>query len=101
MKHLRWGADLRDCNILFVSSVETAHLEDILRAVKGLPVLTIGESPNFALRGGIVNFILEDEKVHFEVNVEAAKLANISISSRLLTLARIVPHTVSDGGRAQ
>jgi YfiR/HmsC-like len=92
VKHLKWGAELRGCNILFVSSTEAQHLDEILHIVKGLPILTIGETPNFARRGGIINFILEDEKVHFEVNVEAAKEADINISSRLLTLARIVPH---------
>ena len=100
VKHLKWGSELKDCNILFVSSSETLHMDELFRVIKGLPILTIGETPNFALRGGIINFILEDEKVHFEVNVEAAKQADISISSRLLTLARIVPHTVPDGSKA-
>ncbi len=59
--------------------------------LKGLPILTIGDSPNFARRGGIINFILVDDKVRFEINVEAAKQANINISSRLLSLAKIIP----------
>jgi YfiR/HmsC-like len=99
IKHLKFGAELKDCNILFVSASETAHLDEILRLVRGLPILTIGETPSFARRGGIINFILEDDKVHFEVNVEAAKQADIVISSRLLTLARIVPQTTADGSR--
>jgi hypothetical protein len=81
-----------------VSSSETVHLEEIFRLVKGLPILTIGESPNFAHRGGIINFIVVDDKIRFEVNVEAAKQADISISSRLLALAKIVPLT--DGSKA-
>lgn len=101
VKHLKWGADLKGCNILFVSSSEALHIDEVFRLVKGLPILTIGETPNFARRGGIINFILEDEKVHFEVNVEAAKDADITISSRLLSLARIVPRSVADGSKAQ
>jgi hypothetical protein len=99
VKHLKLGAELKDCNILFVTASETAHLDEIFRVVRGLPILTIGESPNFARRGGIINFVLEDDKVHFEVNVEAAKQADITISSRLLTLARIIPQNVADGGK--
>jgi hypothetical protein len=95
VRHLKWGNDLKDCNILFVSSSEIAHLDEIFHVVKGLPILTIGETPGFAQHGGIINFILEDNKVHFEVNVEAAKQADINISSRLLSLARIIP--ASDG----
>lgn len=90
VKHLKWGMDMRDCDILFISSSESAHVDEILHSVHGLPVLTIGEMPGFAARGGIINFILEDNKVRFEVNVDAAKQANINISSRLLSLAKIV-----------
>jgi hypothetical protein len=100
VKHLRWGMEFRDCNMLFVSASESAHLDEIFHLVKGLPILTIGDTPNFARRGGIINFILEDDKVHFEVNVDAAKQANITISSRLLSLARIIPQTVPDGSKA-
>jgi len=90
IKHLKWGMDMRDCDILFIGSSESAHVDEILHSVRGLPVLTIGEMPGFAQRGGIINFILEDNKVRFEVNVDAAKQANINISSRLLSLAKIV-----------
>jgi hypothetical protein len=100
VKHLKWGADLKECRILFVSNSEISRMDEILHLVKGLPILTIGETPTFARRGGIINFVLEDEKVHFEVNVEAAKEADINISSRLLSLARIIPHA-PDGSKAQ
>jgi hypothetical protein len=99
VKHVKLGPEVRDCNILFVSASETAHLDEMFRIIKGLPILTIGETPNFAHRGGIINFVLEDDKVHFEVNVEAAKQADITISSRLLALARIVPQNAADGGK--
>jgi uncharacterized protein DUF4154 len=44
----------------------------------------------FAARGGIVQFSLEEKQVHFEINLEAASRANLKISSRLLALARIM-----------
>ncbi len=97
VKHLKWGTDFKDCNILFVSSSEAVHFDEIFHLLKGLPILTIGDSPNFARRGGIINFILVDDKVRFEVNTEAAKQADISISSRLLSLAKIIPQT--DGAK--
>ena len=88
--------DLKDCDILFVGSSEAAHLEEVLRSLRGLPILTIGEMPGFAKRGGIINFMLEDNKVRFEVNVDAAKQADMNISSRLLALAKIVPQATAD-----
>jgi len=103
VKRLKWGKDLKDlkdCNILFVSSSEKEHIPDLFNMVKWLPILTIGETPGFATRGGIINLTLQDNKVRFEVNIEAAKQANLNISSRLLALARIVPQS-ADGRKAE
>lgn len=101
VKHLKWGSsDIKGCNILYVSTSEAAHLDEIFHLVKGQPILTIGQMPDFARRGGIINFIIEDDKVRFEVNVEAAKQADISISSRLLTLAKIIPQTAADASKS-
>jgi uncharacterized protein DUF4154 len=104
VKRLKWGKDqkdLRDCNILFVSLSEKEHVDNVVDAMKWLPVLTIGDASGFAKRGGIINFTLEDNKVRFEVNVEAAKRADLTISSRLLTLARIVQQVAADGKKAE
>jgi YfiR/HmsC-like len=93
VKRLKWGTDvrdLRDCKILFVSASEKAHMDEVVQIVRGLPILTVGETPGFAERGGIIRFTVEDNRVRFEVNVEAAHQADLTISSRLLTLARIV-----------
>ena len=81
----------KECQILYVSSSEMSHLSEAIQMLKGVPVLTIGETPGFAKNGGIINLILEDNKVRFEVNVQAAKDADLNISSRLLALARIIP----------
>lgn len=100
VKHLKWGAEVKDCNILFVSSSERVHFDELFHLIKGMPILTIGEAPGFAQRGGMINFVIEDDKVHFEINVEAAKQSDINISSRLLALARIVQPAPSDGKKA-
>jgi len=93
VKRLKWSTDikeLRDCKILFVSASEKVHMDDVVQAVKGQPILTVGEMPGFAERGGMIRFTVEDNRVRFEVNVEAAHQAELTISSRLLTLARII-----------
>src|SRR2546430_7019656 len=100
VKRLKWGKDLkdlRDCKILFVSASERAHIDEIVQSVKGLPILTVGETPGFAERGGMIRFTLEDNRVRFEVNVDAAHDADLNISSRLLTLAKIIPQTAASG----
>jgi hypothetical protein len=89
-KELKDQKDFKECRILFVSSSEKLHFEEIVDAVKGLPILTVGETPGFAERGGMIRLMLEDNRVRFEVNVDAAHYGNLNISSRLLTLARII-----------
>ncbi len=99
VKRLKWGMDLKDlkdCKILFVGASERAHVDDLVQIVKSLPILTVGETPGFAERGGVIRFVLEDNRVRFEVNVDAARQADLTISSRLLTLARIIQQAPPD-----
>ena len=78
------------CQILFISRSERDHLPQILAAVKGSPVLTVGDTKGFVDEGVIINFTLEGTKVRFEVNTESADRAGIKISSKLLQLAKRV-----------
>jgi hypothetical protein len=100
VRRYKWNKDLKElkeCKILFVSVSERAHIDEIVDGVKGLPILTVGETPGFAERGGVIRFTLEDNRVRFEVNVEAAHQADLNISSRLLTLAKIIPQATASG----
>lgn len=82
--------DLGRPHILFISSSEAARLPHILAALDDASVLTVGDTPGFAARGGIINFTIRDHHVRFEVNLEKAKRAHLKISSQLLKLATIV-----------
>lgn len=81
---------LADCDILFISASEKDRLPSLMATLKELPILTVSEIEGFAQRGGIINFIIVGNKVHFEVNPDAAKHVGIHISAQLLKLARIV-----------
>ncbi len=82
--------DLGQCDVLFVSPSETASQAKILEQVRGAEVLTVGDTPDFASSGGIIQFVPEDGRVSFLINVDAAKRAGLTIQSSLLALARIV-----------
>ena len=81
---------LGECHLLFICSSEQINLSRILDAVKDSYVLTIGESPEFIGLGGIINFVLEDEKMRFEINAASANKAQLKIRSQLLRLAKKV-----------
>lgn len=90
VRRLQWGQNLRQCHILFVSASEAARAADLGTRLDGQPVLVVGETFDFARRGGTINFFIENNKVLFEVNVDAARRARLDISAKLLNLARII-----------
>ncbi|MBI5099240.1 MAG: YfiR family protein [Nitrospirae bacterium] len=81
---------LKGCHIIFVSESEREKLPAILNAVKNKHALTVGDMPGFAESGGIINLFMFENKVRFEINVDAAQHEGLAISSQLLKLARIV-----------
>jgi hypothetical protein len=83
-------AGLRDCQIVFIANSEQGRLAEIQAALAGRHVLTVGDHPEFARDGGVVNFIKEDGRVRFEVNRDAADKAGLRLSSKLLQVARVV-----------
>ncbi|MGH9796386.1 MAG: YfiR family protein [Candidatus Acidiferrales bacterium] len=82
--------DAAGCRILFISASQRAQLAHILAAVSGLPVLTVSDIEGFAARGGMVQFVLEDFRVRFELNVASAASAGLTFSAQLLRVAKSV-----------
>ena len=84
-------ADYAPCHILFVpSSAGPAEKAAAIRKAHGTAVLLVGENPGFARQGGTIGFFVEENKVRFEINLEVAKRQQLRISSKLLSLAKIV-----------
>jgi len=77
------------CHILFVSrSLSAKQQAEAVERLKGSGVLLVGETAAFGERGGTVRFTIEEDKVRFTINQEAAKREDLKISSKLLSLAR-------------
>jgi len=88
--HFKRAQDIQSCEVLFLGAQEQKSIPAALANLKGNPVLTVGESEHFAKDGGMIGFFLEDNKVRFEINLDAAEHAKLKISARLLTLAKTV-----------
>src|ERR1017187_546487 len=78
------------CHLLFVNAAERRQFRSLLRSLRGAGVLTVGEDDAFTADGGVIDFKLQNGKIHLEVNLAAAEYENLRISSRLLSLAQIV-----------
>ncbi len=87
-RRVRTLAELRGCHMLFVTAHAGLLESEMLRQSQRERVLTIGESPGFTKRGGIINFFTQNQKTRFEVNRSAAEAAQLRLSSRLLRLAK-------------
>jgi hypothetical protein len=88
--HFKEATEIRGCQILFVGAADKKFVSGTLTSLNRSPVLTVGESAQFAQEGGMIGFLLEDNKVRFDINLEAAEGAKLKISARLLALARTV-----------
>jgi len=99
VRRVKETQDIGKSNVLFVSPSARKELGRILEALQGQNVLTVGEDGAFTQCGGIINFVKEDNRVRFEVNVTAAERAGLKISSRLLALARVVKGSAQGGGK--
>ena len=97
-KQARKLAELKSCHILFISPSERNHLPMILKSLKGASVLTVSETEAFMREGGIINFLNDGDRP-IEINPDAADRARLKISSKLLSLAKIVRIDRSNGTR--
>jgi len=76
------------CHLVFISNGR--KLTPLLENLQNKNVLTVGESGDFLRGGGIIRFVIDDERVRFEISLAAADRARLRISAKLLQLARKV-----------
>jgi hypothetical protein len=83
-------SQLRGCHMLFIADSEQHQLQEILEALKGAAVLTVTDSKGAGRAGAMINLVLVEQRVTFEINTEAAQAAGLGISSKLLRLAHVL-----------
>jgi hypothetical protein len=77
------------CQILFIGASEWKRTGALLEALKGIGILTVGETDDFTALGGIVTLRLEGPRVHIQIALDTAEHAKLKVSSKLLNLAEI------------
>jgi hypothetical protein len=79
------------CHILFVSkSVPTDAQKEAIKKVEGKGVFIIGETPGFIEEGGIANFYIDGDSIHFEININAARRSDLRMDAKLQSLGKLV-----------
>ncbi len=82
--------DAQGCRVLFISSSEENRLSAVLAALGDSPVLTVADLPDFSRRGGMIQFVLDGNRVRFDISVSVATKSGLTLSSELLKVARVV-----------
>lgn len=87
IRHLGEPKDMQACQILFLSKAQSKRIPMLVTDLHKAPVLTVGESAGFLDAGGMIDFLLQENTVRFDINLEAAESAGLKIGSQLLILA--------------
>ena len=88
-RNVKDANDVARIHVLFIGGLTGVHTADILKALNGLPVLTVGDA-GFCAEGGMIAFLLDRDRLRFEIRFDATEHAGLKVSSRVLTLAKTV-----------
>jgi hypothetical protein len=81
--------ELQHCHLLFLPASVSSHIRAIRHQVAKENVLTIGETLDFMMQGGMIQLFVDKRKIRFAVNTDVVNQTNLKISSKLLRLAKI------------
>ena len=90
VRRLRPGDPIAGLHVLFVGRADGGRLAEILAAARGQALLTVTESEDGLELGSMINFVVVEDKVRFDIAPPPSESSNLKISARLLGVARKV-----------
>jgi hypothetical protein len=87
---IRSAAEAANCNLIFIGDDQENQVGPLLGTVKGRSVLTFSASEGFADKGSMINLIVADGKVQFEVNQTAIQTSGVQLNSQVFAVAKRV-----------
>jgi YfiR/HmsC-like len=81
---------LNNCHVAFISGSEIQRLPALLNSLQHFPILTISDIAGFSSRGGMITLMKSGEHIQFEINPDAIKQAELTMSSKIIELATLV-----------
>jgi hypothetical protein len=89
IKYFSKPEKVADCHLLFINSNDPEQIKSVLNITSGKSILTVNDTPNFSRWGGHVQFYNQQNRIKLQINASATKDAHLTVSSKLLNLARI------------
>lgn len=93
VRNVETAADIQGTQVLFVGVTQDSRFVELNGSIAHAPVLTVGESAEFAAAGGAIYFVQRGGKLRFEINIASAERARVKVSAELQKLATAVTRT--------
>jgi hypothetical protein len=93
LRRITAAADARTCHAIYISPSEVGAWREIAGQFARSPLLTLSDAENFARDGGIAQLAFEHNELRLVVNVRVARESGLTISSKVLRLARVLEDT--------
>jgi hypothetical protein len=90
VRRLKPGEPLDGVHVLFVGRAESARLPQLAQAAHARSILTVSESDGALAQGSVINFVIAERRVRFEIALDSAEKSRLKLSSRLLAVAQQV-----------
>jgi hypothetical protein len=90
VRQLSEPGEAAECHIVFLDGSDDRRVDEYLAVLTTKAVLTVSDDSNFTEEGGIIRIFEQQNKPKVEINVDEAKRSNLTISSKLLSIAKIV-----------
>jgi hypothetical protein len=90
VRDLHGDDPLHDVHVLFVAGDSRAEVDDLLATLRDVPALVVTQTARALPSGSVINFVIVDDRVRFDVALAAAERRHLKISSLLLRVARRV-----------
>ena len=88
VKYYRKAEEVRNCHMHYINSEDPEEVKNILASISPKNILTVSDIDDFTKRGGMVQFYIENNKIRLRINAERSKAAGLTISSKLLSVAK-------------
>lgn len=79
------------CDMLFISAGALSRWEELRSIISDLPTLTVADSQGFPQQGGMINLVRKGSRIQVEISRSATQKPGFSVSSKLLSLANLLP----------
>ena len=89
-KRITRPQDAVACRVLYIGASEAGQLDSIFAALGNSSVLTVADIPDFIKRGGMIQFVLDESRIRFEINLAVSRRSGMNLSSEMLKVARVV-----------